>query len=252
MTTKMIPCKHPWAAITYDKSSEAVNVRITKGSQAQDYELHVTILRHYSGYFRSKFAYPTHLPDFDNLIMIHRLTETNAASRRPDIILEVDNPAVFDAYAIWLYHGTFSRAGAIPNMSRLFLCQMYVFGLRSDTPLLQNAVIDALVARLASDDAVPYDIIAYLETHALGSRLNKLVLNIVKHCGEKEDVKGWSHSFSPESIGTVKESMGERLRVKGYLEGAMVCGKYHIHLEADERDGEGFWFDPPVKKAGGV
>tara|TARA_R110002003_G_scaffold54_11_gene4783 strand:- start:3058 stop:3261 length:204 start_codon:yes stop_codon:yes gene_type:complete len=67
MTTKMIPCKHPWAAITYDKSSEAVNVRITKGSQAQDYELHVTILRHYSGYFRSKFAYPTHLPDFDIL-----------------------------------------------------------------------------------------------------------------------------------------------------------------------------------------
>jgi chlorite dismutase len=108
------------------------------------------------------------------------------------------------------------------------------------TPLLQNAVIDALVSRLALDDAVPYDIIAYLETHALGSKLNKLVLHIVKHCGEKADVKKWSHSFSPDSIGTVKERMGKSVIVKEYLEGAMVCGKYHIHLEADERDGEGF------------
>ncbi|KAH7080082.1 hypothetical protein BKA63DRAFT_407569 [Paraphoma chrysanthemicola] len=197
----MNPCKQPWTHLAQSKSHEVVNVRITKSTRVQDYELHVPILRHYSGYFRTK---------------------------RPDVILEVDNPAAFDAYTIWLYQGTLTRAGASTNMSRLFLCQIYVFGLRSDTPALQNAIIDAFITHLASDDAVPYDIVAYLETHALGSKLDELVLDIVH---------GW---------------MGEKKYVVEYLEDMMVCGKWHVHPEADERDGEGFWFDPPVRKAGGL
>ncbi|KAH7086396.1 hypothetical protein FB567DRAFT_603344 [Paraphoma chrysanthemicola] len=219
MSNPANPCKHPWTPLTYSKSDEVVNVRITKSTRVQDYELHVPILRHYSGYFRTK------------------LSETNGAGRRPDVILEVDSPAAFDAFTIWLYQGTLTRA---------------VFGLRSDTPALQNAVVDKFVARLISDDAVPYDIVAYLETHALDSKLDELILDIVKHCGKKGEMKDWAASFSPASFQKVYVWKGEKTNVVEYLEGKIVCGKWHVHPEADERDGDVFWFDPPVRKAGGL
>jgi len=54
MSTLPIPCKHPWTAHPYSKSSDTVTIRATKGRQIQEYELHVDLLRHRSGYFRSK------------------------------------------------------------------------------------------------------------------------------------------------------------------------------------------------------
>lgn len=50
-----------------------------------------------------------------------------------------------------------------------------------------------------------------------------------------------------------KGENGDRMGVKRFLkkECATVCGVYHEHPEADERDGRLYWFDPPAQIADG-
>lgn len=58
-----IKCKYPWKLFDYDKSSDTVNIRATKGSlQPQDYnDLHVSVLRHRSGFFQDQYVSPNTL-----------------------------------------------------------------------------------------------------------------------------------------------------------------------------------------------
>ena len=126
---------------------------------------------------------------------------------------------------------------------------MYVFGIRAESPHLQNAALDAFINKILQDNAVPYDILDYLEDNAHNSALWDLVMDVVWHCGSKADVKTWRNSL--QGKGSIRNR--NKKEVKEYLrrECAAVCGVYHEHPEADERDGELFFFDPPVKTSGG-
>jgi hypothetical protein len=59
MTALSIPYKHPWTPFIYDKSSPTITVRTKKGGQVREYDLHVSVLRHRSGYFKDKSDSPT-------------------------------------------------------------------------------------------------------------------------------------------------------------------------------------------------
>ncbi|KAH3911233.1 hypothetical protein HBH56_132120 [Parastagonospora nodorum] len=148
------------------------------------------------------------------------LDETQTGRSRPVITFPVDNFAVLAAYTTWLYQGRLSRDDSSLPTSRLFYCQLYAFALRSDTPMLQNAALDEFLLTIDEDNSVRGDLTDYVKHNCPGSKMWQLI----------------------EDVGS-----GRRPRVRKQL-GEMhypICGRYHVHAEADLRDGELFYIDPP-------
>jgi hypothetical protein len=204
----------------YEKSSDTVDIHATKGGSMQVHDdLHVSVLRHRSGFFRTQYVSPnTLLPS--TITYTPSLDEPRTGRSRPVITFPVDNFAVLAAYTTWLYQGRLSRDDSSLPTSRLFYCQLYAFALRSDTPMLQNAALDEFLLTIDEDNSVRDDLTAYVKQNCPGSKMWQLI----------------------EDVGS-----GRRPRVRKQL-GEMhypICGRYHVHAEADSRDGELFYIDPP-------
>ncbi|KAF1914381.1 hypothetical protein BDU57DRAFT_578540, partial [Ampelomyces quisqualis] len=173
----------------------------------QDYNLHTSVLRHRSEYFNTK------------------LKELKPNPRNPVTTFDVESLAAFECFTVWLYQGTLTRPSATQDLSRMIICQIYIFGTRAESPHLQNAALDAFVDKTLHDDAVPHIVFNYLYSNAHNSALWDIALDFLWHCGTKREF-----------------SVSEFLE----REGATVCGWYHNHPAADKRDGWLFWFDLPV------
>jgi len=86
--------------------------------------------------------------------------------------------------------------------------------------MLQNAALDEFLLSIDEDDSVRDDLAAYVKQNCAGSKMELLVQDVGS--GKKP---------------SVRRALGEM--------SYPICGRYHVHAEADPRDGELFFVDPP-------
>lgn len=164
-------CERPLLTIYYSSVyiGETVTIEVGTGEHKQTFYAHRDLLCFYSGYFKAALN-----GDF-------------VEARRGMLVLETEEPAVFEQFIKWLYT-TRPRKDEIDMEGRsgyfTSIIRLWIFADRRDIPLLMNEMIDDLLRSVCKTSRLPSGLLAELYDNTTeNSALRRVVVDMYKSLG---------------------------------------------------------------------